>query len=289
MRTAKRLSPLVFAIALTPFFHAPIAQAQKLTPQITAAFDQYISAAESRDSQSLTNKNFLLIDTQPAPQRAKSYSDLQSGKVLIEQTHSAQTTAAPGSLIHDWTATIFIPNVTLAQTLSALQEYDRGSDYYAPEVIQSKLLHHAGNNFKVALRLKQDHVLTVILDTEYDILYTQIDPTHATSQSRSTKISEVENAATPREKNLPSDTDHGFLWRLNTYWHFVEANHGVYIQCTAISLTRDIPTGLNWLIAPFLENIPRDSLQFTLTATRTALQKKFPALTNSTNSTNKEN
>jgi hypothetical protein len=289
MRTAKKLSPIFLAIALTHLFRAPIANAQKLTPPITAAFDQYISAAESRNSQSHHGKNnFLLIDTQPAQQRAKSYSDLNAGKVLIERTHSAQIAAAPGSLIHDWTATIFIPNITLAQTLHALQDYDRDSDYYAPAVIQSKLLHHAGNNFKVALRLKQEHALTVILDTEYDILYTPIDATHAASQSRSTKIAEVENAGTAREKILTPSNDHGFLWRLNTYWRFVEADHGVYIQCNAISLTRDIPTGLNWLIAPFLENIPRDSLQFTLTATRTALLKKFPAAMNTPNSKTQE-
>jgi hypothetical protein len=45
----------------------------------------------------------------------------------------------------------------------------------------------------------------------------------------------------------------------------------VYVQCEAISLTRDIPTGLNWLIAPFIESIPKESLEFTLQATRTAV------------------
>jgi len=36
-------------------------------------------------------------------------------------------------------------------------------------------------------------------------------------------------------------------------------------------LTRDIPTGLAWLIGPFVNSIPRESLQFTLTATRNAM------------------
>jgi hypothetical protein len=42
----------------------------------------------------------------------------------------------------------------------------------------------------------------------------------------------------------------------------------VYVQCEAISLTRDIPTGLNWLMEPFIESIPRESLGFTLRSTR---------------------
>ena len=33
--------------------------------------------------------------------------------------------------------------------------------------------------------------------------------------------------------------------------------------------------GLGWLAGPFIENVPRESLNFTLTATREALIKKF--------------
>ena len=49
----------------------------------------------------------------------------------------------------------------------------------------------------------------------------------------------------------------------------------MYIQCNAISLTRDVPAGLGWLAGPFIQNVPRESLNFTLTATREALMKKF--------------
>jgi hypothetical protein len=287
MLGAKKLSLIVFATATALFTDAHTTHAQKLTPQVTSAFDQYISTVEARDSQPLpNNKNFLLIDTQPDRQRTKSYSELKSGKVLIERTHSATNPAASGSLIHDWTATIFIHGVTLDQTLAALKDYDRDSDYYAPQVIQSKLLSKSGDRFHIALRLKQEYVFTAVLDTEYDILYTHLDAAHAASQSRSSRIAEIENAATSHEQIHTPGDDHGFLWRLNSYWHFVGADGGVYLQCNAISLTRDVPTGLNWLVGPSLEKIPRDSLRFTLSATRTALQKRFPAanapLTNAT-------
>jgi hypothetical protein len=45
----------------------------------------------------------------------------------------------------------------------------------------------------------------------------------------------------------------------------------VYVQCEAISLTRDIPAALNWIIAPFIESIPKESLEFTLQSTRSAV------------------
>jgi hypothetical protein len=43
------------------------------------------------------------------------------------------------------------------------------------------------------------------------------------------------------------------------------------VQCEAISLSRDIPAGLGWLISPFIESIPRESLEFTLRSTRAAV------------------
>ena len=46
---------------------------------------------------------------------------------------------------------------------------------------------------------------------------------------------------------------------------------GLLIECEAISLTRDVPAGLGWLVAPVIEEMPRDSLKFTLNATRNAL------------------
>jgi hypothetical protein len=178
-------------------------------------------------------------------------------------------------MIHDWTGITFVPGVTLRQTLTAIQDYDRDADYYRPTVLRAKFLSREGNSFRVFLRLKETHVITVVLDTEYEIQYLVIDSTHAASVSRSTRITEVEGAGSQEHATSPK-ANHGFLWRLNSYWRFYQADGGVYIQCNAISLTRDVPVGLGWLIGPFIENVPRESLDFTLTATREALLKKFP-------------
>jgi hypothetical protein len=61
------------------------------------------------------------------------------------------------------------------------------------------------------------------------------------------------------------------MWALDTYWRFLQAEDGVFVQCEAISLTRDVPAGLGWLIRPFIESIPRESLEFTLATTRKAV------------------
>ena len=133
------------------------------------------------------------------------------------------------------------------------------------------MIERANNDFKVYLRLLKKKIVTVVLDTDYSVHYQQLDATRAFSDSYSTRIAEVEHPGEANEQRMPLGKDHGFLWRLNSYWRFSEANGGVYIQCEAISLTRDIPTGLNWLIVPFIESIPKESLEFTLRSTRTAV------------------
>ena len=73
---------------------------------------------------------------------------------------------------------------------------------------------------------------------------------------------------------MPEGHDGGYLWRMNTYWRFEERDGGVYVQCESISLTRDIPRGLGWLIEPFVTSIPRESLQDTLGNTRLAVLQR---------------
>ena len=61
------------------------------------------------------------------------------------------------------------------------------------------------------------------------------------------------------------------MWRLYSYWRFEEKSGGVFLECRAISLTRDIPMGLGWIIEPIIRKLPKESLIHTLAATRKAL------------------
>jgi hypothetical protein len=64
---------------------------------------------------------------------------------------------------------------------------------------------------------------------------------------------------------------------MNTYWRFEEKDGGTYIECQSVSLTRDIPTGLGWMIGPFVTSVPRESLTFTLTTARKAELQRISA------------
>ena len=252
-------------------------RAEQLTRQTEEAFVQYVQASEARMAEEIARRtDFLWIDTLPQPKRDQADANLRKGQVVIKQdlvTNQSGTVRVSGGLIHDWTGTVFVPGVSMSEVISVLQDYNQAARHYSPQVLQSQLLEHSGNDFRVFLRLKQVHLITVVLDTNYQVQYTFLDPAHVISRSYSVRIAEVESAGEPQEREMPVGDDDGFLWRLYSYWRVYQSGEGVYVQCNAISLTRDVPAGLGWLIQPFLETIPRDSLRFTLESTRNALIK----------------
>ena len=83
----------------------------------------------------------------------------------------------------------------------------------------------------------------------------------------------MERAGKSDELELPAGTGQGFLWKLTTYWRFVERDGGTWVECEAISLTRDVPMGLGWIVEPIIRNLPRESLANTLFAMRKAIAK----------------
>jgi hypothetical protein len=276
-----RLLILPSAIVLLVVASAPT-RAAHLEPATAQAFDRYVESVEAAGNQEIAKgNNFLWIDALPPAKRTQAYGDLARGKVIVQQCAgcaspdgSGSVPEIPGGLIHDWTGLAFISGKSLKQTLAMLQDYDRDAEYYRPQVVKSRLVSRSGDDFHILLRLKQSHGITVVFDTEYDVRYSSLDATRAYSRSHSTKISEVENPGEAGERALPPGDDRGFLWRMYTEWRFYQANGGTYIQCRAITLTRDIPTGLGWAVRPFIEHIPGDSLRFTLESTRKAVVEK---------------
>ena len=92
--------------------------------------------------------------------------------------------------------------------------------------------------------------------------------------SRSIRIQEVDNAGSADESTKPVGQDRGFLWKLNVYWRFEQVSGGTIAECRAVSLTRDVPTGLGWMIRPIIRALPRESLENTLKATRGAVMDR---------------
>jgi len=246
---------------------AQTAKPVQLKPQTVGAFDEYIREAETAMEQTLRGKSpFLWSDIS-----SKKAELVRGGQVVAQFWAGQRPVKVTNGLIHDWIGAAFIPVTNLKKTLALIQDYNNHKNIYKPEVIASRLISHRGNDFQIYLRLLKKKIMTVVLDTDHDVHYRCIDRTHWICRSHTTRIAEVENAGTPKEKVLSPDTGHGFLWRLCSYWRFQEREGGVYVECRAISLTRDVPLGLGWIIEPIIQKLPKESLINTLEATRQAL------------------
>ncbi len=256
-----RLSAPTLALLLAA---APLGAAE-LKPATAEAFEQYIRATEKTLEE---RREFLWCDE--SAERARR---ARQGEVVVEPAGEKAERKIRDGVVHDWAGCVFIPGATLDRTLTLVQDYDRHKQVYRPEVTDSKLLSRNGDDFRVYLRLLKKKVITVELATEHDVRYFRLDAARARSRSYSTRIAEVENAGKPGERTEPPGTGHGFLWRLDSYWRFLQRDGGVWVECEAVSLTRDVPAGLGWLIEPIIRNLPRESLANTLRATRAALEK----------------
>jgi hypothetical protein len=230
-------------------------------------FNQYIQTTEARLAEQNSGKrSFLWVDE--TPQRRAL---VRQGQVVAQFYRGSGPQRVRDGLIHDWIGAVFVPGATLDKALALLRDYDNHHNIYQPEVMASKTLEHDGDHYRVYLRLLKKKLITVVLNTEHDVQDFPLDRTRLYSRSYSTKIAEVENPGQPGERELSTGKDDGFLWRLNSYWRLEERDGGVYLECEAISLTRDIPTGLGWMIEPIIRDLPKESLIRTLESTRRAL------------------
>ncbi len=259
--------------------------AADLKPKTTAAFDKYVAATEQRFSNELKPGGpFLYIDELSAQQRQDSYQRLKNGEILVDKRETKApgvSSDVPDGLVHHWVALVFVPGVTLKQTIPLVQDYDHRAELYKPEVTASKLLSHQGDDYKIFLRLYQKKFTTVVFNTEYDVHWGTVSTNEVFSNSISSRIAEVKDAAHPDGPEYAPGHGSGYLWRLNTYWRFEEKDGGVYIQCEALSLTRDIPTGLGWLLKPLVTSIPRNSLNRALGRTREVMEQHARELSSS--------
>jgi hypothetical protein len=229
-----------------------------------SAFNAYTTAVESR----LARQHHTSTILAPADN-----ARLHRGEHVIERVSTNPTTTAQGALLHHWRGTAFAPGAHAADFERLLRDFDAYPQHFAPQVTQARILTTAGDRMTATMRIRQHHVVTVVMDTAYAIDFVPLDTHHGYSTSRSTRIDEIADPGTRSEHELSPAQEHGFLWRLNTYWTWEERDGGLYLQIETVSLTRAVPTGLGWAIRPYIESIPRESMEFTLNSAINAIRR----------------
>lgn len=257
-----------FALCSLALLASVVARASGVRPEAGTAFERYVKLTEQRlDGEIAHGRNFLWIDGLSGNRRTEMEQGLRDGGLIIERMETRDNEKSidvPDALIHHWLALVYVPGATLNSAVALMEDYDRHAQVFAPNIAASKVLDRKNERFRVALRFYVKKVIGVTLDTENQAEFFRLPPDRAYSRIRSTKVTEIVNAGTPEEREKPQGQENGFMYRLNTYWRFFEHNGGTYIQCESLTLSRDVPFALSWIIKPFVSQVPKESLTFTL-------------------------
>jgi hypothetical protein len=257
-------SVLPLSLVFLALLNAGKTSASELKPRTVKAFQHYEELTEARIRSELsTPGQFLAIDSLPEEQRKTEIERIKSGQVYIRTLNTKENDRKieiPDGLVHHWLAIGFIPKARLEQALRVTQDYPHHSEFFKPDVQRSELLSHDGEHFHVYFRFYRKTIVTAVYNTQFDIDFTQSDPTHEYSFARAVRIAEVRNPGEKGESERPVGNDRGYLWRLDLYTRYMEADDGVYVQIEFLGLSRGVPAIFAWIVNPYVHSVPREYL-----------------------------
>jgi hypothetical protein len=265
------------AAAATILAASPDVLAVDLKPKTLAQFERYVKLTEERIATELDGRQpFLWVNRQPAAAKADAMARLGRGEVVsakLETWEKGKKLQADDAIIHHWIGTVLLPGVSLAKARTVVERYDQYPRVLGPMVQRAKILEQTGTDFLVQMRTSVSKGITVVMDGDYRIAYRAIGSSKLYTRSVVEKVFEVQSAGAADERRVEGDKAGGYLWRLNTYCSFEEIPTGTVEQCESVSLTRGIPFPFGFIVGPFVNSIPRETLAFTLGRVREEAMK----------------
>jgi hypothetical protein len=242
--------------------------AARLCPESVAGWNTYVSATEARIARELKSpRGFLALDFASGATAARQA--LLAGETVVEPVETTgargEPIEVPSAMVHHWRGAVLIPGMTVARLIAELQQ--GAPPTKQEDVLESKVLERRPDWMRVSLKLQRKKIVTVVYNTEHVVVFAR-GSARATSASTATRIVEVADVNTPREHELPAGDDRGFLWRLNAYWRYEQVGNGVIAECESITLSRDIPAVLRFVVRPLVERAARESMTRTLVSLR---------------------
>jgi hypothetical protein len=230
----------------------------KLAPETAGAFEAYVKSAEhGLDARWSGHAPFLSLDTSPDDEKK-----LLNGELVIRPAGTPNPREAPGGLMHDWVGALYIPNTSIDKVIAVLQDFDRHSQIY-PEIVRSRLVSRQGNDFVGYWRLeRKQQFVPAVFDVTDEAHYREIAPGKWICRSYANDIREVQDAGSLNEKDSPLGEG------------MQASGNGVLAECRTISLSRNVPNGMGWIVRPFIRNVPRESLASTLQNTRKSMARQ---------------
>ena len=239
------------------------------TTRTVQAWDDYV--AHEKDS---AIADFDCAGGHPSPaaerdERAK----LRNGFVAARPADHGGMKPVPSGLIHHWVGAVFIPSVRAADLLTVLKDYNNYRELYPATVTESKLLEHAAETYGYRLKFVQKEFgVKSGLIGDFQTTYVSVDSDSGYSITEATKLTELQNAGQPDERVLPEGTGPGFVEKSFTLMRYQAAPDGVYVEVEALTLSRDIPACMRWMVQPVVARFSRQLMTATLQKLRERVQ-----------------
>jgi hypothetical protein len=262
-------------IAVVLLGAAPPASAIELQSATLTAWQDYAQGARVRMQSRLDAKDsFLWIDE--SPDRA---GRVRRGETVVAPLLDNGIRTVPHGVIHHWIGAVFVPGATMKSFLAVVDDYDRYREIYKPVVADSKSLVTNGNNQAFSM-IWQRRVLFIdaAIQGWFQAHEGFVDSSRGYSIVDATRLQQIEHYRHASERFLPPDTGDGFIWRIQSITRFEQRDGGVYFEIEAMSLTRDIPASLQWLVAPAIKRLSVNSLMTTVEKTRKAVSAQSVAV-----------
>ncbi len=271
MINAKLVTALLAAAAAAGVAARAVDAAELRAPTLNA-WTLYARATEARiETELQSGSRFFAHDFLIPRESALELRNLRQGIIVVRkmETRAAggNTIDIPDGMIHHWRGSILITGVSLNMVLDRLKN-PVADEVRQEDVLATRVLYRVPDGYLLYLKLQRSHIVTVVYNTEHEVRYQQKSRDRAWSTSKGIKIAEVSDPNTATEHEKPQGNDHGFLWRLNSYWKYGQVPEGVLVECESISLSRGIPIGLEFMVRPLIDRVARESMERTLESMR---------------------
>lgn len=185
---------------------------------------------------------------------AEATGDVNEAGCVVGAEPVGRVVRVADGTIYRWSSCTLVRHITVGALVDRL--ISQGTPPPQDDVVESRLLRRDGDRLHVYLKLIRRTLLTVSYDTEHEMVFHRESNTHASSRSVATLIRQVDGG------------DHGFLWRLQSYWQYRQAGPDVRVELVSLSLSRDVPLLVRPVAAPAISSVGRESIVRTLDAMR---------------------
>ena len=204
-----------------------------------------------------------------------TWHSLQQGRILVRPATKPNPVPVPSGLIHDWIGQILFPRTTLDHVLQVVLDHNRYREFYAPLIVESKTLSRGADQTEFSLVMQNRSLFSkAAVATRYTEQVRRLAPNRVQIITQSSSIEEIENYGSTTPRVLSPEESSGYLWRLYSVAQYQQRSEGVVLQLEVISLSRDVPRTLRWMVDPLIRHVAESTLQISLERTRQAVENQ---------------